>query len=81
MFGDLIDEEDEAVFVDSAYFSEFSEQHLIEKNCQKQRTEPSRLQYGSICLPAPLRQEMSRQCSSKPKITQIGVKGSTQIRE
>jgi len=34
VFKDLIDEEDKAVFADSAYFSQSSEQHLIEKNCQ-----------------------------------------------
>lgn len=34
VFGELIDEEDEAVFADSAYFSKASDEHLISKNCQ-----------------------------------------------
>ena len=34
VFETLIDESDEAVFADSAYFSQSSDEHLIAKNCQ-----------------------------------------------
>ena len=34
VFDELIDEEDEAIFADSAYLSESNRQHLINKNCQ-----------------------------------------------
>jgi len=34
VFEELIDENDEAVFADSAYFSQASDEHLIAKDCQ-----------------------------------------------
>jgi len=34
VFEELVDESDAAVFADSAYFSEASEEHLLAKNCQ-----------------------------------------------
>ena len=34
VFKDLVDQEDEAVFADSAYFSEEAREHLLENDCQ-----------------------------------------------